>query len=226
MTSCKKKKGDDWLKLQGLRTNSTLLASTVGGIGCAYLVTLVALYLCPHALPADDAQQLPALLLDEVDAVNRLHAAADGDVGRGAHSKPGDKHGDTSAAAGVTCASKVSSELCCLPPKSPSLSAPGTTLKDPTTERKREQYRHHALAHRRFWCEWVLSAAYACRRTVGSYNAWGQDERSLQAVLGGCSTYTRCTNLLYKAAQKRAQQRCKRGQRPNPSRLTAEAPDR
>lgn len=41
-----------------------------------HLVAVVALYLCAHALPADDAQQLPALLLDAVDAVNRLHAAA------------------------------------------------------------------------------------------------------------------------------------------------------
>ncbi len=48
------------------------------------LVTLVALYLCSHALLANAAQQLPALLLNEADAVDRLHAAAHHIGGKGA----------------------------------------------------------------------------------------------------------------------------------------------
>jgi hypothetical protein len=44
----------------------------------SHLVAVVALDLCSHALPADAAQQLPALLLDVLDAVNGLHAAQGG----------------------------------------------------------------------------------------------------------------------------------------------------
>lgn len=43
-----------------------------------HLVAVVALDLGSHALPADAAQQLPALLLDVLNAVDGLHAAREG----------------------------------------------------------------------------------------------------------------------------------------------------